>query len=106
MAESKKNRKIYLQQDVLTAARERMAFVFGEFASIAVGVSGGKDSTVLAHLALSEARRRKRQIALYFVDAEMIHQAVSGPVYVYTSSHHTHNDCTHDIHIRKASEIH
>ena len=79
MAQSGK-RKIYLQQDVLTAARERMAFVFDAFESIAVGISGGKDSTVLAHLALSEAATRGRQIALYFVDAEMIHQATRDAV--------------------------
>ena len=40
------------KKSVLEAARERMAFVFDSFEQIIVSVSGGKDSTVMAHLAL------------------------------------------------------
>lgn len=62
--------KIYLQKDVLTAARERMAFVFDHYDRIVVSYSGGKDSTVLLELARQEAVRRKRQIYALFVDPE------------------------------------
>ena len=42
----------YLDKDVLTAARERISYIFDNFEKIIVSVSGGKDSTVLCHLAL------------------------------------------------------
>jgi predicted phosphoadenosine phosphosulfate sulfurtransferase len=52
--------KKYLNKDVLTAARERIAFVFDEFEHVYVSFSGGKDSTVMLHLAIDEARKRGR----------------------------------------------
>lgn len=60
---------------VLEAARRRMAFVFDAFESIIVSISGGKDSTVLAHLALEEAHRRGRRVGLFFLDEEVMYQA-------------------------------
>jgi predicted phosphoadenosine phosphosulfate sulfurtransferase len=62
-------------RDVLAAARERIAFVFDAFENIHVSISGGKDSTVLAHLALMEARRRGRKIGIFFLDEEAVYQA-------------------------------
>ncbi len=63
--------KRYLDKNVLEAAQERIAYVFDEFERIYVSVSGGKDSTVLYHLALNEATRRGRQIHLFFLDQEL-----------------------------------
>lgn len=60
---------------VLEAARERMSFVFDQFTDIQVSVSGGKDSTVLAHLALVEARRRGRKVGMFFLDEEVVYQS-------------------------------
>lgn len=60
---------------VLDAARERMAFVFDHHETIIVSVSGGKDSTVLAHLALVEAHRRGRRIGLFLLDEEVLYQS-------------------------------
>lgn len=60
---------------VLEAARERMAFIFDAFESIVVSVSGGKDSTCTAHLALEEARRRGRRIGIYFLDEEVVYES-------------------------------
>lgn len=56
--------------DVLTAARERITYVFDLFPRIYVSFSGGKDSTVMLHLVMDEARRRQRTVGLLFVDWE------------------------------------
>lgn len=65
----------YLGKSVLDAARERMAFVFDSFENIIVSVSGGKDSTVMAHMALAEASRRQRRIGLFLLDEEVLYQS-------------------------------
>jgi predicted phosphoadenosine phosphosulfate sulfurtransferase len=65
----------YTGKTVLEAARERMAFIFDSFEQIIVSVSGGKDSTTLAHLALTEANRRGRKIGIYFLDEEVTYQS-------------------------------
>lgn len=48
--------------NVLDAARARMAMVFDRFERVEVSVSGGKDSTVLLHLAQQEGLRRGRRM--------------------------------------------
>lgn len=65
----------YLDETVLDAARRRMSFVFDHYEDIIVSVSGGKDSTVLAHLALVEANRRGRRIGVFFLDEEVVYQS-------------------------------
>jgi len=60
----------YKTDDVLTAARKRVAMVFDEFPRVVVSVSGGKDSTVLRFLAMKEAERRGRRIEMFFLDQE------------------------------------
>ena len=70
-----KKSKKYLEIDVLSAARERISFIFDEFKEIQVSVSGGKDSTVLLHLALQEAEKRNRKIEVFFLDQEAEYQA-------------------------------
>lgn len=61
--------------NVLAAARARISFIFDAFEDIHVSISGGKDSTVLAHLALMEAQRRNRRISIFFLDEEVVYQA-------------------------------
>jgi predicted phosphoadenosine phosphosulfate sulfurtransferase len=56
--------------DVLTAARQRIAFAFDNFPRIYVSFSGGKDSTVMLHLVMDEAIRRGRKVGVLFVDLE------------------------------------
>lgn len=63
-------RKVGLGVDVLTAARERIAWTFETFEKIYVSFSGGKDSTVMLHLVMEEATRRKRKVGILFVDLE------------------------------------
>lgn len=62
-------------KNVLEAARERISFIFDNYKNIIVSVSGGKDSTVLAHLALLEAHKRNRKIGLFFLDEEVVYQS-------------------------------
>lgn len=61
--------------NVLDAARNRIKLIFDNFEQIMVSISGGKDSTVLAHLALKEANLRNRKIGLFFLDEEVVSQA-------------------------------
>lgn len=68
-------KQVYINKTVLDAARERVAYVFDEFENIIVSISGGKDSTVLAHLALSEAHRRGRKIGIFFLDEEVVYDS-------------------------------
>jgi predicted phosphoadenosine phosphosulfate sulfurtransferase len=63
------------KKTVLEAARERMAFIFDSFETVICSVSGGKDSTVLAHLALVEAHRRGRRVGMFLLDEEALYQS-------------------------------
>lgn len=56
--------------DVLTAARERIAWTFETFERVYLSFSAGKDSTVMLHLVADEARKRGRKIGLLIVDLE------------------------------------
>jgi len=56
--------------DVLTAAQSRIQYVFDNFPRIYVSFSGGKDSSVMLHLVMDEAIRRKRKVGVLFVDLE------------------------------------
>ena len=62
--------KKYSEIDVLSAARERMKFTFDEFESIYLSFSGGKDSSVMFHLAMEEAIKRNRIIGILIIDLE------------------------------------
>ena len=68
-------KQVYVDHDVLAAARRRVAYVFDEFENVIVSISGGKDSTVLAHLALVEANKRGRKVGLFFLDEEVVYES-------------------------------
>lgn len=61
--------------NVLEAARQRISYVFDTWQSVVLSVSGGKDSGVLAHLALLEAVKRGRRIGIHFLDEEVVYQS-------------------------------
>jgi len=56
--------------DVLTAARQRIEWTFDTFPRIYLSFSGGKDSSVMMHLVMDEAKRRMRRVGVLFVDLE------------------------------------
>jgi predicted phosphoadenosine phosphosulfate sulfurtransferase len=60
--------------DVLTAARQRMRWVFETFPRIYISFSGGKDSTVLLDIAATEARACDRRFGCLFIDLEAQYQ--------------------------------
>lgn len=66
--------KRYLDINVLDAARERIAWTFDTFPRIYVSFSGGKDSTVMLHLVMDEAIKRRRKVGVLFVDLEAQYQ--------------------------------
>ena len=68
-------KQVYINKTVETAAQERIEYIFDEFENIIVSISGGKDSTVLAWLALHEAVKRGRKIGLFFFDEEVVYQS-------------------------------
>jgi len=62
--------KVPLDVDVLTAARQRVAWVFDTFPRVYLSGPSGKDSGVLMHLACLEARARGRRIGILYLDLE------------------------------------
>lgn len=56
--------------DVLEAARQRIAWTFDSFERVVISFSGGKDSTVMLHLAMEQAIARRRRVAVLFIDWE------------------------------------
>lgn len=63
--------KIYLKQNVLEAAKERINYLFDEFEEVCVGFSGGKDSCVVLNLTLEVAAERGRlPIKVMYIDQE------------------------------------
>ena len=62
--------KIYQQKNVLEASIERISKTFDSFEKIYISFSGGKDSSVMMHLVLSEAKKRNRKVGLLIIDLE------------------------------------
>lgn len=64
------SKKEYQAENVLDAARKRVALTFDGFEKVYVSFSGGKDSTVLMHLIMDEAIKREREVGLLIIDLE------------------------------------
>lgn len=62
--------KKYINKNVFEASVERISKAFDEFERLYVSFSGGKDSTVMLHLVMSEAIKRNRKIGVFIVDLE------------------------------------
>jgi predicted phosphoadenosine phosphosulfate sulfurtransferase len=73
-------RQRYTGETVLEAAQRRITWIFDrveaeDLKDIIVSISGGKDSEVLAHLALCEAARRGQRIGIHLLDEEVMYQS-------------------------------
>lgn len=64
----------YLDADVLSAARRRIADALDAAERAYVSFSGGKDSTVMLELVMTEAERRGLRVGVLFVDLEAQYQ--------------------------------
>lgn len=62
--------KKYQSDNVLEAARKRVAYAFDNFERIYVSFSGGKDSSVTLHLVMEEAIKRERKVGVLLIDLE------------------------------------
>ena len=64
------NKKKVLRCSVLDAARKRIAKSFDMFERLYVSFSGGKDSSVMLHLVMDEAKKRNRKVGVLIIDLE------------------------------------
>jgi predicted phosphoadenosine phosphosulfate sulfurtransferase len=56
--------------DVLSAAQSRIEWTFDRFDRVYISFSAGKDSTVMLHLVMAEAKKRGRKVGCFFLDWE------------------------------------
>lgn len=64
------SKKKELNISVLEASKSRISRTFDDFERLYISFSGGKDSTVMSHLVLEEARKRKKRVGLLIIDLE------------------------------------
>ena len=62
--------KFRLDIDVCEAAKQRIEWTFDNFRHVYLSFSAGKDSTVMLHLVMEEAKKRNKKIGLLIVDLE------------------------------------
>jgi predicted phosphoadenosine phosphosulfate sulfurtransferase len=94
--------------DVLTAARERIAWAFDRCPRVSVSFSGGKDSTVMLHLVMDEAIKRGRKVALLFIDLEGQYRVTIEHVARCFERYREHVEpywCCLPIHLRNAVSV-
>ena len=64
-----------LKISVLEASKNRISKTFDDFEKIYISFSGGKDSTVMTHLVLDEAKKRNVKVGLLIIDLEAQYEA-------------------------------
>ena len=69
------SKKIELDISVLEASKQRISNTFDDFEKIYISFSGGKDSSVMTHLVLNEAKKRNRIVGLLIIDLEAQYQS-------------------------------
>ena len=62
--------KLYTDINVLDASRDRISKAFDDFEKLYISFSGGKDSSVMTHLVMDEAKKRNRKVGLLIIDLE------------------------------------
>lgn len=78
--------------NVLDAARQRVAYAFDHFEKISVSFSGGKDSSVMLHLVMAEAMKRRRAVGVLFIDMEAQFTATIEHIHEMTELYAEHID--------------
>lgn len=66
--------KKYIDINVLEAAKNRISKTFDDFERLYISFSGGKDSTVMVHLVMDEAIKRRVKVGLLIIDLEAQYQ--------------------------------
>jgi len=61
--------------NVLEAAKQRISYSFDNFEKIYLSFSGGKDSSVMFHLVMMEAKKRNKKVGIFIVDLEAQYKA-------------------------------
>lgn len=84
--------KKYREQNVLDAARDRIAFAFDNLEKLYVSFSGGKDSSVMLHLVMAEAIKRGRKVGLLIIDLEAQYKATDKHLREMVSLYRDHID--------------
>jgi predicted phosphoadenosine phosphosulfate sulfurtransferase len=69
------SRKKEIDISVLEAAKQRISKTFDDFERMYISFSGGKDSTVMTHLVLDEAKKRGVKVGLLIIDLEAQYEA-------------------------------
>jgi predicted phosphoadenosine phosphosulfate sulfurtransferase len=64
------SKKIELTVSVLDAAKDRISKSFDLFERLYISFSGGKDSSVMFHLVMDEAKKRNRKVGVLVIDLE------------------------------------
>lgn len=62
--------KKYKETNVLAESQDRISYIFDNFERVYLSFSAGKDSTVMLHLVMAEAIKRKQRIGILLVDLE------------------------------------
>ena len=62
--------KLRLDINVYQAAQERVKWTFDNFEKVYLSFSAGKDSTIMLHITMDEAKKRNQKIGLLIVDLE------------------------------------
>ncbi len=62
--------KYKLESNVYEEAVNRVNYIFDNFEKICISFSGGKDSTVMLHIVMDEAKKRNKRVGLLLVDLE------------------------------------
>jgi predicted phosphoadenosine phosphosulfate sulfurtransferase len=63
-------KKLYLTNDVLTETKKRIQVILNDFNKVYVSFSGGKDSSVMLHLVIEEAKKQNKKVGVLFIDWE------------------------------------
>lgn len=64
------SKKKYIELNVLEASKQRISKIFDDFERVYISFSGGKDSSVMFHLVMSEAKKRNVKVGLLIIDLE------------------------------------